>query len=146
MKFELNGKKTEKTIEAGETLLSLLRRCNCYSVRSSCDTSNCGICTVLVDGKPVLSCSYPAARAEGRRITTIEGAGGEAREIMELLAEEGADQCGYCSPGFIMTVIAMRKELVNPTEQEIREYLAGNLCRCTGYMSQERALRKLYGK
>ncbi|MCQ2496615.1 MAG: 2Fe-2S iron-sulfur cluster-binding protein [Lachnospiraceae bacterium] len=144
MKFELNGKKIDINVAADEPLLEVLRRCNCYSVRSGCDTSNCGICTVWVDDRPILSCSYPAARAEGKKVTTIEGVPAEAHEVMELLANEGADQCGYCSPGFIMSVIAMKRDLTNPTEQEINEYLAGNLCRCTGYMSQARVLEKLW--
>lgn len=144
--FNLNGKSVEREIAPAETLLEMLRACNCSSVRQGCDTANCGICTVWVDGVPVLSCSYPAARAEGRQVTTVEGVRPEAEELMTLLAEEGSDQCGYCSPGFIMAALAMLKELENPTEEEIRQYLSGNLCRCTGYVSQARVLKKLYEK
>ena len=117
--FNLNGKSVEREIAPAETLLEMLRACNCSSVRQGCDTANCGICTVWVDGVPVLSCSYPAARAEGRQVTTVEGVRPEAEELMTLLAEEGSDQCGYCSPGFIMAALAMLKELENPTEEEI---------------------------
>ena len=144
LKFQLNGRSVEREIAPDETLLRLLRDCGMHSVRGGCDTSNCGICTVWVDGAPVLSCSYPAARAEGRRVTTLEGVRAEAGELMEYMAAEGADQCGYCSPGFLMSVLAMLRELDDPTDGEIRRYLAGNLCRCTGYESQMRAIRKLY--
>ena len=144
LNFTLNDRKMEREIAPDETLLHMLRGCGMHSVRSGCDTSNCGICTVWVDDAPVLSCSYPAARAEGRRVTTLEGVRSEAEELMRYMADEGADQCGYCSPGFLMSVLAMLREYENPTDSEIRHYLAGNLCRCTGYESQMRAIRKLY--
>lgn len=144
--FNLNGKPVSKEVDPADSLLKVLRACNCTSVRQGCDTANCGICTVWVDGVPVLSCSYPAARAEGKQVTTVEGVRAEAEELMALLAEEGSDQCGFCSPGFLMASLAMLRELENPTEEEIRQYLSGNLCRCTGYMSQARALKKLYEK
>ena len=142
LNFELNGRKLARELAPDETLLHLLRGCGMHSVRGGCDSSNCGICTVWVDGKPVLSCGYPAARAEGKAVTTLEGVKGEAEELMKLLAAEGADQCGYCSPGFIMCALAMFRELGEPTDEEMRRYLAGNLCRCTGYASQMRALAK----
>ena len=90
----------------------------------------------------MLSCSVLAARADGHEITTLEGLQKESEELAGFLAREGADQCGFCSPGLIMNVLAMERELVNPTTDEVREYLAGNLCRCTGYASQLRALEK----
>lgn len=138
----LNGKPVSKTIAPDASLLNFLRECGCHSVRSGCDTGNCGICTVWVDGQPLLSCAYPAARAEGKNITTLEGVKAEADELIRYMAEEGADQCGYCSPGFIMAVLGMKRELQNPTEEEVKHYLAGNLCRCTGYTSQTRILQK----
>ena len=138
----LNGKPVSKTIAPDASLLNFLRECGCHSVRSGCDTGNCGICTVWVDGQPLLSCAYPAARAEGKNITTLEGVKAEADELIRYMAEEGADQCGYCSPGFIMAVLGMKRELQNPTEEEVKHYLAGNLCRCTGYASQARILQK----
>lgn len=144
--FNLNGRSIIREVAPGETLLETLRSMGISSVRSGCDTANCGICTVWVDEKPILSCSYPAVRAEGKTVTTLEGVRPEAEELMAALAEEGADQCGFCSPGFLMGAIAMLRELSNPSEEEIRRYLSGNLCRCTGYMSQARALRKLYEK
>ena len=142
LNFELNGRKLSREIAPDETLLRLLRDCGMHSVRSGCDTSNCGICTVWVDGRPVLSCGYPAARAEGKSVTTLEGVKSEAEGLMRCLAGEGADQCGYCSPGFLRCALAMFRELPDPTEDEMRHYLAGNLCRCTGYASQMRALKK----
>lgn len=138
----LNGKKTEAEIKADTLLLDLVREKGCYSVKRGCETSNCGLCTVWLDKKPVLSCSVLAARADGHEITTLEGLQKESEEFAGFLAREGADQCGFCSPGLIMNVLAMELELVNPTTDEVREYLAGNLCRCTGYASQLRALEK----
>ena len=99
-------------------------------------------CTVLVDGKSVLSCSMLAARVDDRDVVTLEGVQKEAEEFGMYLAGEGAEQCGFCSPGLIMNVLAMEKELVQPEEEAVREYLAGNLCRCSGYMGQMRAIRK----
>ena len=93
-------------------------------------------------GKPVLSCSVPAARVNERHVTTLEGIQDEAEAFGKYLVGEGAGQCGFCSPGLIMNVVAMKKELDHPTDDEIRHYLEGNLCRCTGYMGQLRAIRK----
>ena len=90
----------------------------------------------------MLSCSVLAARADGHEITTLEGLQKESEEFADFLAKEGADQCGFCSPGLIMNVVAMKKELDHPTDDEIRHYLEGNLCRCTGYMGQMRAIRQ----
>ena len=137
----LNGKKMQDEIEPGMMLLDYVRRKGCYSVKCGCETSNCGLCTVWLDGKPVLSCTVPAARVEGRRVTTLEGLQEEAAEFGGFLADEGGEQCGFCSPGFIMNVLAMVRELNDPTEEEILEYLSGNLFRCSGYMSQLRAIK-----
>jgi carbon-monoxide dehydrogenase small subunit len=137
----INNERKTLELEGGEILAEVLRRNGYTEVKVGCDTGSCGLCTVLVDGKPVLSCSYLAFRAEGRSITTIRGKEKEAAEFADFLTAEGADQCGFCSPGFTLTVLAMKEELKNPTEAEIRHYLAGNLCRCTGYESQLRAIR-----
>ncbi|MFR4441185.1 MAG: (2Fe-2S)-binding protein [Hungatella sp.] len=146
IQFLLNGMHTEAEIEADKLLLDLLREKGCYSVKRGCETANCGLCTVWLDEKPVLSCSTLAARVHKRSVITLECLQEEAEEFGRFLANEGADQCGFCSPGFIMNVLAMEKELMNPTEEEIREYLAGNLCRCTGYMGQLRAVQKYLGR
>lgn len=147
MKIKLNINNEAKVIdiEDGATLYDVLRGCGFTSVRKSCGTSSCGVCTVLLDGKPVASCSYLAAKADGHSITTIEGVQKEAEIIGDFMNREGAIQCGFCSPGFILTVIAMKMELQNPSEDEIKSYLAGNLCRCTGYEGQHRAVKKYLG-
>lgn len=142
IRFRLNGKPAQASVDADMLLLDLVREKGCLSVKRGCETANCGLCTVLFDGKPVLSCATLAARADGHSITTLEGLEKEAEEFGTFLANEGGEQCGFCSPGFIMNVIAMTRELENPDEEEIKEYLAGNLCRCSGYMSQLRAVKK----
>lgn len=142
IEFTLNGKVTYAEIKDDTSLFDLLRAKGCYSVKCGCETENCGLCTVLVDGKSVLSCSMLAARVDDRDVVTLEGVQKEAEEFGMYLAGEGADQCGFCSPGLIMNVLAMEKELVQPEEDAVREYLAGNLCRCSGYMGQMRAIRK----
>lgn len=144
IQFILNGRKTDADIDADLTLYSLLRDKGCLSVKCGCETANCGLCTVLLDGKSVLSCSVPAGRVDGREVYTLEGLQSEAEEIGRFLAEEGGEQCGFCSPGFIVNVIALGNEIPEPTEEEIKEYMAGNLCRCSGYMSQLRALTKYF--
>ena len=142
VQFVLNGKKVNAEVGAGTVLLNLLRDLGCKSVKCGCETTNCGLCTVWIDGKSRLSCSVLAASVAGKEITTLEGLQQEAEEFGAFLAEEGAEQCGFCSPGFIMNVLAMFRELKNPGIEEIKEYLAGNLCRCTGYMGQLRAIQK----
>lgn len=138
----LNGVKRTDEVQADTTLFDYLRGKGCLSVKCGCETSNCGLCTVHMDGKSVLSCSVLAVRADGHEITTLEGLQEEAAEFGGFLADEGAEQCGFCAPGFIMNVLAMAKERKNPSEEEIKEYLAGNLCRCSGYQGQQRAIRK----
>ena len=138
----INGKKYTDEVSADLVLLDYLREKGCLSVKRGCETSNCGLCTVHLDGKPILSCSWLAVRADGHSITTLEGLQEEAAEFGAFLADEGGEQCGFCSPGFIMNVLAMVRELPNPSEEEILEYLSGNLCRCTGYLSQLRAVKK----
>lgn len=142
IKFWLNGKKIDAEIEADTLLLDLLREKGCYSVKRGCETANCGLCTVLMEEKPILSCSTLAARADGKHVITMEGMQEEAKEFGDFLANEGAEQCGFCNPGFIMNIFAMLKELENPSEEEINEYLAGNLCRCSGFMGQTRSILK----
>lgn len=145
IKVKVNEKIIIMDVEYDEMLLDALRRYGYFSIKKGCDTTNCGLCTVWLEGKPILSCSTLAVRANGKNLTTLEGIQKEAEEFGQFLVKEGAEQCGFCSPGFIMTVIAMKRELVNPSEENIKHYLAGNLCRCTGYMGQLRAIKEFMG-
>ena len=140
--FWLNGAKKEAEISPDTMLLEFLRSLGCYSVKRGCETANCGLCTVLVNDKPMLSCSVLAARIDGKKVTTMEGLQAEAEEFVTFLANDCAEQCGFCNTGFIMNVLAMTKELEDPTEEEIKEYLAGNLCRCSGFVGQTRSILK----
>lgn len=139
--INLNGKIVNDNIDADMLLIDFVRKHGCFSVKRGCETSNCGLCTVFLDNKPVLSCSVLAAKANGREVTTLEGLQEEAREFGAFIAEQGAEQCGFCNPGFIMNAIALFRENPNPTEEEIKEYLAGNLCRCSGYEGQLRGIK-----
>lgn len=141
LKFTLNGKKVSTIIDADSLLLDVVRSLGCYSVKRGCDSSNCGLCTVFVNDKPVLSCSMPAARAEGQSVTTLEGLQAEAAEFGAFIADQGAEQCGFCNPGFMMNAIAMFRENPEPSDEEILAYLTGNLCRCSGYEGQLRGIR-----
>ena len=143
--MNVNGKKVDIDVYYDEYLVDTLRRIGNLSVKRGCDTGCCGLCSIWIDEKPTLSCSTLSIRANKKNITTIEGLQKEASEFAQILVNEGAEQCGFCSPGFIMTVLAMKKELENPTEEEIIHYLTGNLCRCTGYMGQLRAIKTYMG-
>lgn len=142
IKFWLNGIQRQEEVDPGMLLIDFLREKGCYSVKRGCETANCGLCTVLMDEKPILSCSMLAARIDGKKIVTLEGLQKEAEEFGTFLANEGAEQCGFCNPGFIMNVFAMLKELDDPTEEDILEYLSGNLCRCSGFVGQTRSILK----
>ena len=142
VQIKVNGKLIKDDVSCDLLLIDFLRNHGCYSVKRGCETSNCGLCTVWMDEKPVLSCSILVARANNHSIMTLEGLQEEAKVFADFMANEGAEQCGFCSPGLIMNVLAMEKELKNPSEEEIKNYLAGNLCRCTGYMAQMRAITK----
>ena len=142
IKFWLNGIQRQEEIDPGMLLIDFLREKGCYSVKRGCETANCGLCTVLMDEKPILSCSMLSARIDGKKIVTLEGLQKEAEEFGDFLANEGAEQCGFCNPGFIMNVIAMLRELEEPDEEQIKEYLAGNLCRCSGFVSQTASILK----
>lgn len=140
--MKLNGTTVRGDVAPDTLLLDFVRDHGCLSVKRGCETAGCGLCTVLLDGKPVLSCQVLAVRADGRSVTTLEGLQEEAKVFGAFLADEGGDQCGFCNPGFIMNVLAMVHELTDPTDEEINAFLMGNLCRCTGYQSQYRAIRK----
>ena len=142
IEFVLNGRKVSAAIDADDSLYKVLRSLGMHSVKCGCETTNCGLCTVHMDGKAVLSCSVPAARCADREVTTLEGMQEEARRLGACLAGEGAEQCGFCAPGLMMNVFALAKENPHATEAEIDAFLAGNLCRCSGYVSQRRAVQK----
>ena len=125
----LNGKRLSEEISADTLLIDFVREHGCKSVKRGCDTSNCGLCTVFVEDKPVLSCSMLAARADGKHVTTLEGLQEEAAEFGAFIANQGAEQCGFCNPGFIMNAIALFRENPNPTDEQILEYL-DNQSRC----------------
>lgn len=136
----LNGKKVEALVKPDTLLIDFVRDHGCYSVKRGCETSNCGLCTVFVNDKPVLSCSMLVARVNGCKVDTLEGLQKEAEEFGAFIADQGAEQCGFCNPGMIMNAIAMFRENPEPTREEIKAYLEGNLCRCSGYEGQLRAM------
>ena len=136
----LNGKKIEAEIKPDMLLIDFVRQQGCSSVKRGCETSNCGLCTVFTDDEPILSCSILAARADGHKIDTLEGLQEEAEEFGYFIANQGAEQCGFCNPGMVMNAIALFREIPEPTVEEIKEYLAGNLCRCSGYEGQLRGI------
>lgn len=141
LELTLNGKPVRDSVDPDLLLLDFLRAHGCYSVKQGCETSNCGLCTVLLDGRPILSCSLLAVRADGRSVTTLEGLQEEAAEFTGFIAAQGADQCGFCNPGFVVNTIALLREIPDPTDDQIRAWLAGNLCRCSGYDGQLRGIR-----
>lgn len=141
----INGINKNVQVEPEDFLLETLRTNGFLSVKRGCDTGSCGACTVLLDGKPIPSCAWLSVRADGHEITTIEGVQAEAEEIGKFLAAEGVEQCGYCSPSFVLTILAMKSELKNPNLDDIRHYLVGNLCRCSGYVGHTRAIKKYLG-
>jgi aerobic-type carbon monoxide dehydrogenase small subunit (CoxS/CutS family) len=140
----LNGRDERLEIDDADTLLEVLnQRFKLWSVRESCGVGACGTCTVLLDGKPVSSCFLLAARAAGRAVLTLEGLSRDEKlhPIQEAFVSERALQCAYCTPGFVLSVKALLEENSNPSDDEIKEYLAGNLCRCAGYADILRAVR-----
>lgn len=134
--FTLNGAPVSCAVEATEVLADTIRRrFGLTGTKKACGTGDCGACTVLLDGTAVRSCIYLAAMADGHDITTIEGVGSmEApHPVQQAFVDAGAVQCGYCTPGMVLTAIALLRRNPHPTEEEIRTALSGNLCRCTGY-------------
>jgi aerobic-type carbon monoxide dehydrogenase small subunit (CoxS/CutS family) len=144
--FELsvNGRVHEIAVTPNTLLLDAMRReLQLTGSKRGCDDSSCGACTVLVDGTPMLSCALLAASCEGREITTVEGVAehGALAAIQKAYGDWGGAQCGFCTPGFMMTVKQLLATNPDPTEQEIREALSSNLCRCTGYTQMYEAIK-----
>ena len=139
---KVNGEAKHWTIAPGDLLLDVLRREAYFGVKRGCETGECGACTVLLNGKPINSCLMFAAQAEGGEILTIEGVAQRDRldPIQEAFLEHGAVQCGYCTPGMILSTKALLAEHPDPTEAQVREALAGNFCRCTGYLKPVEAV------
>lgn len=147
--LKINQRVESFTIDDADTLLEVLRdRFKFWSVREGCGVGACGTCTVLLDGKPVSSCFLLAARAAGHEILTLEGLsdGETLHPIQQAWVEERALQCAYCTPGFVLSVKALLEENADPSDDEIRDYLAGNLCRCAGYADILRAVRAVQAK
>jgi len=143
--LKINGQNKSFLIEKNEYLLDVLRRNDYLSVRRGCDNTSCGVCTILLDGKPVPSCSVLAVRCENKEITTVEGIEKEAEKLAKYFGELGADQCGFCNPSMALTVYSLKQENKNASMEEIKNYLVGNLCRCTGYVAQHEAIKKYLG-
>ena len=145
LKFQLNGKPVEIECEAEETLAEVLRnQLNLNGTKISCEVQVCGACTVLVNGLPVSACTYLAYEAQGKSVTTIEGLekpDGTLHPIQQAFIDDFAFQCGFCTPGMIMTAIDMLKRHPNPDETTIRHELEGNFCRCTGYLNIIKAIQ-----
>ena len=144
LELQINGRTHELAVEPNKLLLDVLRQdLGLTGSKRGCDDSSCGACTVQVDGIPMLSCTMLAASCEGREITTVEGIAehGALAAIQKAYGDWGGAQCGYCTPGFMMTVDHLLTENPDPTEDQIREALSSNLCRCTGYIQMYQAIK-----
>ncbi|MBO5577958.1 MAG: 2Fe-2S iron-sulfur cluster binding domain-containing protein [Bacilli bacterium] len=139
--FFLNNTEVSYSVKPGEYLADTLRKHGLKSIKVGCNESSCGSCTLLVDNKPMMSCSLLTASVEGKHITTIEGIQEEAAKISRCFSEEGADQCGFCNVGYALVVYSLKREYKNPTDEEINNYIVGNLCRCSGLHSQMNAIK-----
>ena len=146
--FTLNGEPAEVAFAPNKTLLEVLREDLALTgTKHGCELGECGVCTVLIDGEPVLSCLSLGAQCDGKRIETIEGMadGGSLHPLQQAFAELGAAQCGYCTPGILLTAQALLERNAQPTRRDIEEALAGNLCRCTGYLKIYEAVERAAG-
>jgi aerobic-type carbon monoxide dehydrogenase small subunit (CoxS/CutS family) len=144
LELKINGRTHELAVEPNKLLLDVLRQdLGLTGSKRGCDDSSCGACTVQIDGTPMLSCTMLAASCEGREITTVEGIAehGALAAIQKAYGDWGGAQCGYCTPGFMMTVDHLLTENPDPTEDEVREALSSNLCRCTGYTQMYQAIK-----
>lgn len=139
--MSVDGRRTEVDIDPGESLMDVLRRSGYTSVKDGCDRGDCGSCAVLLDGRAVNACLVFAAKADGREIGTIEGiATDDLHPLQSASLDAGAVQCGFCTPGILLTALDLLERVPDPTEEEVREALAGNFCRCTGYVKPLEAI------
>jgi carbon-monoxide dehydrogenase small subunit len=132
----INGERREAEVWGGESLLTTLRdRLELPGSKNACEQGECGSCSVLLDGELVCSCLVLAVQADGHHVVTVEGLGGDGalHPVQEAFADTGAVQCGFCTPGFVVAAADLLRRVPSPTDDEIREALSGNLCRCTGY-------------
>ena len=141
VKFYLNDTLVSYDVRPDEHLSQTLRSHGIKSVKVGCNESTCGSCTLLLEGKPVMSCSVLTASIEGKHVTTVEGIQEEAAKISHYFSEEGADQCGFCNVGYALVVYSLKKTIKNPTDEQITDYIVGNLCRCSGLQSQMNAIK-----
>ena len=141
VKFYLNDTLVSYDVRPDEYLSETLRSHGIKSVKVGCNESTCGSCTLLVEGKPVMSCSVLTASIENKHVTTVEGIQEEAAKIAYHFAEEGADQCGFCNVGYALVVYSLKRTIKNPTDKQIVDYIVGNLCRCSGLQSQLNAIK-----
>ena len=149
LSLSVNGESVDVLVDPAKTLLEVLREdLNLTGTKHGCELGECGACAVLVDGQPVLSCLALAVESNGRAVTTIEGiaGGGELHPLQDAMADLGGAQCGYCTPGIIVTAKALLDREPNPTRDQIKEALSGNLCRCTGYLQIFEAVESAIGK
>ncbi|MGQ9494086.1 MAG: (2Fe-2S)-binding protein [Anaerolineae bacterium] len=146
LRMNLNGKDIQVEVAASATLAKVLReQLGLTGTKIGCEEGECGACTVLIDGQAVNSCIYPAIKAAGRRVLTIEGLAknDELHPVQRAFIEHGAIQCGYCTPGMILSAVALLGHNPHPTEFEIRKAISGNLCRCTGYIQIIEAIKEV---
>lgn len=152
LEITVNGVRREAAVRPYDVLLDVLReQMNLTGTRRGCDMGTCGCCTVLLEGRPILSCLTLALEAEGRHVTTIEGVaplqpGGMLHPVQEAFVQTGGSQCGFCTPGFIMSAVSLLERNDDPSEAEIREAISGNMCRCTGYIAIIEAIRMAAGE
>jgi len=149
LSLSVNGEPADALVDPSKTLLEVLREdLNLTGTKHGCELGECGACAVLVDGQPVLSCLALAVESNGRSVTTIEGvaAEGQLHPLQDAMADLGGSQCGYCTPGIIVTAKALLDREPNPTRDQIKEALSGNLCRCTGYLQIFEAVESAIAK
>jgi len=147
IRFELNGRPVSIQIEPHQNLVELLQQFDLFGARESCGQGLCGCCTVLVDETAVSGCLYFASLVDGKRVTTIEhlDAGGSLSVVQQAFVDSGAFQCGFCTPGFVLMTHQLLRQHPHPTDEEIRDYLSGNLCRCGAYPEIIEAVKKAAG-